>query len=161
NWEGHPEWVTYKSQVTEWIWRVVRWGLWDQTSPGFPNRLSKSPSTRSPRRLVGHVFPKCCEIRPLFGGWFGAVIQDRSLLRRRPHWSQPVHGPAVERHVVVKRRNRGVLPESAEGDRFAGGIGWEDELKVILDSVAVAASSPGERPGCREPSLRARRCDAD
>jgi acetyl esterase len=24
NWEGHPEWVTYKSQVTEWIWRVVR-----------------------------------------------------------------------------------------------------------------------------------------
>jgi acetyl esterase/lipase len=24
NWEGHPEWVTYKSRVTEWIWRVVR-----------------------------------------------------------------------------------------------------------------------------------------
>jgi hypothetical protein len=24
NWEGNTEWVTYKSQVTEWIWRVVR-----------------------------------------------------------------------------------------------------------------------------------------
>ena len=24
NWEGHPEWTTYKRQVTEWIWRVAR-----------------------------------------------------------------------------------------------------------------------------------------
>jgi len=24
NWEGHPEWMTYKSRLIEWIWRIVR-----------------------------------------------------------------------------------------------------------------------------------------
>ena len=24
NWEGHPEWMTYKSRVIDWIWRTVR-----------------------------------------------------------------------------------------------------------------------------------------